>query len=80
MQINEINAWYCMKNQGKSKVIHCIDNFTFGSMSVGMVKTNMYIMTLKYKRNILGEKTNLHTVAYFFPGNYVSVFSFFFLL
>lgn len=68
MQTNEINAWYCMKNQGKSKVIHCIDNFTFGSMSVGMVKTNMYVMTLKYKRNILGEKTNLHTVAYFFSG------------
>lgn len=45
-----------MKNQGKSKVIHCIDNFPFGSMSVGMVKTNMYIMPLNYKRNILGEK------------------------
>lgn len=57
MQINKINAWYCMKkNQGKSEMTHCIDNFIFGSMSVGMVKTNMYIMTLKYKRNILGEK------------------------
>lgn len=39
-----------MKNQGKSKAILCIDNFPFGSMSVGMVKANMYIMTLKYKR------------------------------
>lgn len=51
-----MNAWYCMKNQGKSKVIHCIDNFPFGSVSVGMVKSNMYIMPLENKRNILGEK------------------------
>lgn len=41
------NVW----NHGESKAIHYVRQFSI-SRSVGMVKTNLYIMLLNYKRNI----------------------------
>lgn len=46
-----------VSNQGKSKVntLHR-DFFPLDRCLLVWLKTNMYIMPLKYKRNILGEK------------------------
>lgn len=68
----KINTWYCMTKQGNSKVAKWIRAFPFGSISVGMVKTNMYIMTWKYKIIVLG-RNQLAYSSLFFWGVYVSV-------
>lgn len=65
-------------NQGKSKVI---DNFPFGSMSVGMVKNKYVHHAIEIQKKHFRRETNLRTVAYFFGSiMFPFIFILFFLL